>query len=153
MSACFLKRFVPFMLTLAVGLGLGTFFQSKSSRRQFKTRLYVEHNHRRTTSNLATEVTQSRASDSRPLAILFEPSTRTTAAARRNQTNGVVRLLVEYGADGKARVLKRIATLPDGLTEEAERVAELTQFRPETIDGEAVSVAKVQSYYFYPGQF
>jgi hypothetical protein len=93
------------------------------------------------------------ASASTPLAIVFEPSTRMTAAARRNQTYGVVQLLVEYGADGKARVLSRVASLPDGLTEEAERVAESTQFRPETLNGEAVSVTRVQSYYFDMGRF
>jgi hypothetical protein len=153
MSTCFLKRFVPFMLTLIIGLGLGTFFQPNHTRTQLKTRLYVEHNRCRTTTTTTT-LTRNYAGDSiTPLAILFEPPARTTAAARRNHTGGVVELLVEYGVDGKARVLERLATLPDGLTEEAERVAELTQFRPQAVNGEPVAVSKIQSYYFEPGKF
>ena len=152
MSTCLLKRLLPFMLTLVIGLGLGSFFQSgnwsgESNRRP----------HRFTRDN-AYILTNDRAisygvSDSTPLTILFEPSTRMTAAARRNQTYGVVQLLVEYGADGRARVLSRVTSLPDGLTEEAERVAEATQFRPETRNGEPVSVTRVQAYYFDLGRF
>jgi hypothetical protein len=139
------------MLTLIIGLGLGTFFQHGHTRPQFKSQLYVEHNHSR--ASATTTFTRSYASDSMPFAILFEPPARMTAEARRNHTYGVVQLLVEYGADGKAHVIERIKTLPDGLTEEAERVAESTQFRPQTIDGEPIPVAKIQSYYFEPGQF
>ncbi|HYO90572.1 MAG TPA: energy transducer TonB [Pyrinomonadaceae bacterium] len=140
------------MLTLIIGLGLGSLFQSRNWRGQSRRNScgYTER-HRSTTAD--TLVMKYRASDSTPLAILFEPSTRMTAAARRNQTYGVVQLLVEYGADGKARVLSRVTSLPDGLTEEAERVAELTQFRPETRGGEPVSVTRVQSYYFNTGRF
>ena len=150
MSTCFLKRFVPFMLTLIIGLGLGTFFQPNHTSTQYKTRLYVEHNHSLTTTDA---LTRSYAVDSTPLIILFEPRTRMTEAARKNRTYGVVKLLVEYGVDGKARVIERITTLPDGLTEEAERIAESAQFMPQTFEGEPVPARKIQSYYFEMGQF
>lgn len=150
MSTCFLKRFLPFMLTLIVGLGLGTFFRTHHKCTKYETRLYVEHNHSQTTTDAFA---RSYAIDSTPLIILFEPRTRMTEAARRNRTYGVVKLLVEYGVDGKARVLERITTLPDGLTEEAERIAESTQFMPQTFEGEPVPARKIQSYYFEMGQF
>lgn len=150
MSTCLLKRILPFMLTLAIGLGLGSLFQLKSRNWEGKTPCRSTRRHMRTDKTL---VMRYQANASTPLAILFEPSTRMTAAARRNQTYGVVQLLVEYGADGKARVLSRVTSLPDGLTEEAERVAELTQFKPETRNGEPVSVTRVQAYYFNTGRF
>ena len=150
MSTCLLKRILPFMLTLVIGLGLGSFFHSGNWRGESRhSRRYTRHG----VYNVTTEIKTYDTSASTPLAILFEPSTRMTAAARRNQTYGVVQLLVEYGADGRARVLSRVTSLPDGLTEEAERVAELTQFRPETRGGEPVSVTRVQSFYFDMGRF
>lgn len=151
MSTCLLKRILPFMLTLVIGLGVGSFFQSGSWSGESRTNShrYTRHG----VYNVTTEITTSGTSASTPLVILFEPSTRMTVAARRNQTYGVVQLLVEYGADGKARVLSRVTSLPDGLTEEAERVAELTQFSPETRNGEPVSVTRVQAYYFDMGRF
>ena len=150
MSTCLLKRILPFMLTLVIGLGLGSLFQLKSRHGGSRTPCRSSSRYMSTNNTLTMRY---QASASTPLTILFEPSTRMTAAARRNQTYGVVQLLVEYGADGKARVLSRVTSLPDGLTEEAERVAELTQFRPETRNGEPVSTTRVQAYYFNTSRF
>lgn len=150
MSTCFLKRFLPFMLTLVVGLGLGSLFQRGARHHaQSSTRLCSERSFR-TTDNYQQRHAYD---DSTPLVILFEPPTYMTPSARAHETYGVVQLLVEYGADGKARVLERITTQPDGLTEEAERVAERTQFRPETHNGVPVTVTREQAYYFNLGRF
>lgn len=149
MSTCFLKRFVPFMLTLIIGLGLGSFFRHEHSHTQYTTRLFIESNYSRTT----TTTTQNYAKDSTPLAILFEPSTHMTEAARRHQTYGVVQLLVEYGADGHARVLERLTSLPDGLTEEAVEAVERTQFRPATIGGQPIPQIRTQAFYFDMGRY
>jgi len=151
MSTCLLKRILPFMLTLVIGLGLGSLFERGGHSPDWEMR-----RHRRTsrTFTLTTNKwTRYEPSANTPLTILFEPSTRMTAAARAHQTYGVVQLLIEYGADGHARVLSRVTTLPDGLTEEAERVAEQTQFRPEMINGEPVSVNRIQAYYFDMSRF
>ncbi|MDQ3746771.1 MAG: energy transducer TonB, partial [Acidobacteriota bacterium] len=78
----------------------------------------------------------------------FEPNTRLTEAARRNKTVGVVELLVRFDADGKATVVDRLTTLPDGLTEEAERAAERTVFKPATINGRPYSVTEVRQFIF-----
>jgi hypothetical protein len=146
MSTCLLKRILPFMLTLVIGLGLGSLFESGSlsPNLELKTHRHTSRAYTLTTNKW----TRYEPSATTPLTILFEPSTRMTAAARAHQTYGVVQLLIEYGADGHARVLSRVTTLPDGLTEEAERVAEQTKFRPETINGEPVSVNRIQAFYF-----
>jgi hypothetical protein len=85
---------------------------------------------------------------STPLIIKFEPNTRLTEAARRNKTVGVVELLVRFDADGKATVVDHLLTLPDGLTEEAERAAERTIFEPATINGKPYSVTEVRQFIF-----
>ena len=131
------------MLTLTIGTGLGSIFGINGGRglspasnfapqRDFGCSAY-----KRRYQNSST-----------PLVILSEPNTQYTAAATRNQTVGVVRLRVEFGADGQARVLERLMTLPDGLTEEAERVAEQTRFTPETVRGEPISVTRERTYVF-----
>jgi hypothetical protein len=90
------------------------------------------------------------AAESRtPMAILFQPNRRYTADALENRTEGVVTLLVEFRADGTAKVIDRIATLPDGLTEEAERIVERTKFTPATLNGVPVTETKEMNYYFY----
>lgn len=160
MSNCFLKRMLPFLLTLVVGVMLGSLFQREQPRPRYTSRVSVEYFHFSDSGQDGTaeshRIFVPRDDDAEvttPLTILFEPPTHMTAAALRHQTYGVVQLLVEYGADGRARVLERIHTLPDGLTEEAERVAERAQFRPEARGGQPVSVTRLQSYYFDMGRY
>ncbi|HEX8143120.1 MAG TPA: energy transducer TonB [Pyrinomonadaceae bacterium] len=147
MFACFLKRALPFLLTLLVGSALGSIFSSTSQQR------------RGTSPSITTALTTSRHScgmrsravavaQSTPLIVTFEPSTRLTEAARRNKTTGTVELLVRFGADGEATVVDRITTLPDGLTEEAERAAERTLFKPATINGKPYSVTELRQFVF-----
>jgi hypothetical protein len=88
------------------------------------------------------------AAESTPLIVKFEPNTRLTEAARRNKTVGVVELLVRFDADGTAKVVDHLATLPDGLTEEAERAAERTVFNPATINGKPYAVTEVREFIF-----
>jgi hypothetical protein len=88
------------------------------------------------------------ATQSTPVVVTFEPIARPTEAAQRNHTRGTVELLVQFGADGKAKVFDHITTLPDGLTEEAERVVEGTVFKPATINGVPYTVTEVRRYTF-----
>jgi hypothetical protein len=142
-----LKRALPFTLTLLVGSGLGSIFSGASTRTQssnvttttmLTSRTYSCGAHRR----------NSVAAESTPLIVTFEPNTRLTEAARQNKTTGVVELLVRFGADGKATVVDHLTTLPDGLTEEAERAAERTAFRPATINGKPYTVTEVRQFIF-----
>jgi outer membrane biosynthesis protein TonB len=153
MFACFLKRALPFTLTLLVGSGLGSIFSGATTRSQssmlttttvLSTRNYsCEKRHR----------ARAVAAPSTPLIVTFEPNTRLTDTARRNKTVGVVELLVRFGADGKATVVDHLTTLPDGLTEEAERAAERTAFRPATINGKPYTVTEVRQFVFSPDRY
>jgi Gram-negative bacterial TonB protein C-terminal len=147
MFACLLKRALPFMMTLLVGTGLGSIFSGATSLRDDTKTSTI-------TTTLTTRHTgcgmRNRAvvAESTPLIVTFEPNTRLTEAARRNKTTGVVELLVRFDADGKATVVDHLTTLRDGLTEEAERAAERTVFRPATINGRPYSVTEVRQFIF-----
>jgi hypothetical protein len=140
-----LKRALPFTLTLLVGSGLGSIFSGASpradNRAQTMTAAYVARTY-------SCGAHRRAAAASTPLIVTFEPNTRLTEAARRNKTTGVVELLVRFGADGKATVVDHLTTLPDGLTEEAERAAERTAFKPATINGEPYTVTEVRQFIF-----
>jgi hypothetical protein len=147
MFACFLKRALPFTLTLLVGSGLGSIFSGASPRSQSgvtTTTMLTSRSYSCAERHRARAVT----APSTPLIVTFEPNTRLTEAARRNKTVGVVELLVRFGADGKATVVDHLTTLPDGLTEEAERAAERTAFRPATINGKPYTVTEVRQFIF-----
>lgn len=146
MISSLLKRALPFVMTLAVGTGLGSVFNifSPAPAEQVESSAPIVTVQRRH----GCDYRRRSASDSTPTKILFQPSVRYTTEARKHQTTGVVQLRVRFGADGKATVMDRLSTLPDGLTEEAERVVERTQFTPATENGEPVSEVKDMNYYF-----
>jgi hypothetical protein len=146
MFACFVKRALPFTLTLLVGSGLGSIFSGVSTQSSSQlTTIQVERKYNCAQRHRARAAVSA---PSTPLVVTFEPNTRLTEAARRNKTTGVVELLVRFGADGKASVVDRLQTLPDGLTEEAERAAERTAFRPATINGKPYTVTEVRQFTF-----
>jgi hypothetical protein len=148
MFASIIKRAIPFTLTLLVGSGLGSILSSTSTRdATFRSSVTTT-----TTSRARSCATSHRriseAVQSTPLVVTFEPNTRLTEAARRNKTVGVVELLVRFDAEGKATVVDHLTTLPDGLTEEAERAAERTLFKPATINGRPYAVTEVRQFIF-----
>ena len=152
MFACFLKRALPFTLTLIVGSGLGSIFSGASPRTE-RSNVTTTLTTSRTYSCGAHRRNSAVAAESTPLIVTFEPNTRLTEAARQNKTTGVVELLVRFGADGKATVVDHLTTLPDGLTEEAERAAERTAFRPATINGKPYTVTEVRQFVFSPDRY
>jgi Gram-negative bacterial TonB protein C-terminal len=143
MFVSLLKRALPFTLTLLFGSGLGSIFSGTSTETQPRVTTTT-----RTYSGCSAHRRSSAAAESTPLIVTFEPNTRLTEAARRNKTVGVVELLVRFDADGKATVVDHLTTLPDGLTEEAERAAERTVFRPATINGKPYTVTEVRQFIF-----
>ncbi len=140
-----LKRGLPFTLTLLVGSGLGSIFSSTTPRTDIRSSVTTTTSR---THSCGARRARVASESSTPLIVTFEPNTRLTEAARRNQTVGVVELLVRFGADGKATVVDRLTTLPDGLTEEAESAAERTTFRPATIGGKPYTVTEVRQFIF-----
>jgi len=71
-----------------------------------------------------------------------------TDQARQNQVQGTVRVVVEFGADGKIGFIFPFQTLPDGLTGNVVNVAKLIQFEPAKSGNHAVTTVKVESYNF-----
>ena len=143
---CFLKRALPFMLTLMFGIGLGSIFGFNHSGTTTANNLSgfkLEPRHYRSGCR-GRRFTDYRT----PLDITFQPSVRYTPEALKHQTTGVVQLRVSFNADGATTVLEQLSTLPDGLTDEAVRVAEHTEFTPEKVDGTPVTVVREMNYIF-----
>jgi TonB family protein len=147
MMTSLLKRALPFVLTLIAGTGLGSIFGFNSSTPNTSRTSSVTVTSERRYS-CSSQRRRAFQSDSTPLKITFQPNTRYTPEALKHKTTGVVQLRVRFNADGTTTVVERISTLPDGLTEEAERVVEQTQFTPATINGEPVSQTKEMNYIF-----
>ncbi|MCA1633637.1 MAG: energy transducer TonB [Acidobacteria bacterium] len=80
-----------------------------------------------------------RRSGWQPVSILWKPDLPYTRRARHNERQGVVRLSVVFGADGKTKLEEVVSTLPDGLTEEAAAAVRAIEFSPATLDGVPVS--------------
>lgn len=146
MMTSLLKRALPFVLTLIAGTGLGSIFGFNSSTPKTTSGSPSGTVERR--YSCPSQRRRAFQSDSTPLKITFQPNTRYTPEALKNKTTGVVQLRVRFNADGTTTVVERLSTLPDGLTEEAERVVERTQFTPATINGEPVSQTKEMNYIF-----
>lgn len=144
---CFLKRILPFTLTLVVGLAIGSFFNLFSSSTQPQPapayrweRSYGNGGGCRSRRYFtATE---------RPAEILYRPDPLYTDAATRNGTEGDVTLRLTLGADGNVRDIETITSLPDGLTEQARRAAREIRFNPAMRSGSPVDEVKMITYSF-----
>ncbi|HVE55658.1 MAG TPA: energy transducer TonB [Pyrinomonadaceae bacterium] len=82
------------------------------------------------------------------LKIISKPRASYTDAARQNQTQGIVKLAVEFGADGKIKTVAAFQTLPDGLTQNCVESAKGIKFEPATKDGKPYSTIKIIEYSF-----
>lgn len=152
MFTCFLKRVLPFMLTLLVGSALGSIFTGSSPRPT--TRVNTSYAVRTELQPYIYEGGRGckygrKAYASQTVAIInFKPEPRYTDAARRNETAGRVRLLVTLGADGKVKDVETVESLPYGLTDSAIRAAKGIQFTPATRNGEPVDETREVAFYF-----
>ena len=146
---CFLKRVLPFTLTLIVGTGVAGFFNLFSSSPKQATdsnayRLQSVHETRGGCRNRKRSFTATiRAAE-----VIYKPEPYYTEIARRNQTQGDVTLRVTLGADGTVTDVETITGLPDGLTEQARRAARQIRFNPATRDGSPVDEVKTITYSF-----
>jgi TonB family protein len=146
---CFLKRVVPFTLTLVVGTGLGGFFNlfSSSPQTSADTNAYkLESVYERRSGCRSRR--RSFTASVRAAEIIYRPEPYYTDIARRNQTQGDVTLRVTLGADGTVKDVETITGLPDGLTEQARRAARQIRFNPATRDGSPVDEVKTITYSF-----
>jgi TonB family protein len=80
--------------------------------------------------------------------ISYKPQPRYTSAARENNVTGTVRLRIVLGADGTVRDIAPLTFLPDGLTEQAIEAARNIEFTPASKDGRVVSQYATVEYNF-----
>lgn len=80
--------------------------------------------------------------------ILSKPRSIYTELARQNQTQGRVKLIVEFMESGKIGLVFALQTLPDGLTENCIYAAQQIKFQPAQKDGKPIPVVKTITYDF-----
>jgi TonB family protein len=80
--------------------------------------------------------------------LLTKPEPVYTEEAKKNQTEGSVRLRVLLAVDGTVTSITPVIRLPDGLTEMAIAAARKIRFRPARKDGREVSQWIQIEYYF-----
>jgi TonB family protein len=147
MMSCFIKRFLPFVLTLTIGVLLGSLFghgrMYKHEEGQFVfagSRDGGDHRcHHR--YDYAYEFNT-------PAVITRKPEASYTAEARRKSITGVVKLRVTLSSDGTVSDVTPIEELPDGLTEEAMKAARRIEFKPAYVDGHPTDATQYVEYHF-----
>jgi len=82
------------------------------------------------------------------LKIISKPRATYTDSARQNQTQGTVKLAVEFGADGTIKSIVAFQTLPDGLTQNCLEAVKGIKFDPATKDGKPYSTIGIVTYSF-----
>jgi tetratricopeptide (TPR) repeat protein len=82
------------------------------------------------------------------LKITSKPRPSYTDAARKNRTKGIVKLAVEFRADGKIGFVFPFQSLPDGLTESVVEAARNIKFEPAIRDRKPVAVIRFVEYSF-----
>lgn len=80
--------------------------------------------------------------------ITTKPRVSYTDSARQNQTQGIIKLVIEFGADGKIKSIIPLQVLPNGLTENAINAAQGIKFEPAVKDGKPITTVKIIFYTF-----
>lgn len=132
-----IKRLLPFMLTLTIGLVLGNWLSPNS---RYAYRSFRAANKCRGAYVYEPARTPAPSSDRTWAIIKFQPEVDYTETARRKHVTGSVRLRVLLDANGTVSKVVSLETLTDGLTEAAIDSAWKTTFIPATKDGRPVSV-------------
>ncbi|HEY0003664.1 MAG TPA: energy transducer TonB [Pyrinomonadaceae bacterium] len=143
MPSFMLKRVLPFILTLGVGVALGSLFSPKPV---FRAKVVLDQNdsyrQRSWTSN------HHHSGNISPVIITRKPQASYTELARKSQITGSVKLRMLLRKDGTVAEITPVRTLPGGLTEEAVRAASRIEFIPAMINGEPVDMVQWVEYNF-----
>jgi tetratricopeptide (TPR) repeat protein len=86
--------------------------------------------------------------NSTPMKITRHPKAAYPSEAARKRVTGIVKLVVEFGADGKISFVYAFKTLPGGLTEQSIKAARQIGFEPAKKDGKPVSKVKIIEFGF-----
>jgi TonB family protein len=147
MPTCFLKRGLPFILTLAIGLLLWSLLGTGSLR----SARFASH-HQTGFADGSGAGWSGRvgrdSEDSRPFTprdveqkarILSRAEPQYTEEARENMVSGTVVLRAVFSASGEVTDIRVMSGLPYGLTEKSIEAARQIKFTPAMKDGRAVS--------------
>jgi TonB family protein len=150
MMMSFVKRALPFVLTLLLGVALGGLL--KRSERKASPGVLQTHGVRHCRASMSAptfgdEVLTASEVTSRAV-ILYKPEPLYTFNARRNNVTGTVRLRMVLAADGTVRNIVPLTTLHEGLTEQAVEAARDIEFTPALKDGRPVSQYVTVEYNF-----
>lgn len=124
---------------LYLGLSFGKHGNDKESLKSFRKWDSISENPK-------NEKLNSNGNDG--FKILSKPRSIYTELARQNQTQGRVKLIVEFMENGKIGLVFALQTLPDGLTENCIYAAQQIKFDPAQKDGKPISVVKTITYDF-----
>jgi TonB family protein len=155
MQTCFLKRFLPFALTLMVGLMVGKFMAPANFRSNRVAALQQSgygwgsgEGWGGSARGLPDENRQFVPYDSRTFAprdvdqkarIISRIEPQYTEEARQHMAAGTVVLRAVFSASGEVTYIRVVSALPYGLTEEAVGAARGIKFSPAMKDGRPVS--------------
>lgn len=142
MSTCFLKRALPFMLTLMLGILIANLTgHARPPRRNLN---FIQFGH----GCKSRAYTSQKYFSSSPPLINYKPQPLYTEKARRDGITGVVSLRALFGKDGTVSNIEVIKSLPDGLTEEAIKAARSIKFTPAMVGGEPTGMTQYVEYNF-----
>jgi hypothetical protein len=139
-----LKRVLPFVLTLLVGLLLASLLGPAAHRQRKLGFTLSESNGRRCVGG------KEGLRNDAPLRIAYKPVPLYTAEARQHGTRGIVELRMLLRADGTVAHITPIRELPYGLTDEAVRAAEEIEFTPAIVMGQPTDTIQFVEFEFSP---
>ena len=150
-----LKRILPFILTLVLGLALGGLTRKNEIRPGYNggggpggpscQRLEQA---RALDVEPTGELTFKAREVTRKARILAKPAPQYTEEARRNEVSGTVMLRVVLSSTGHVSNMQVMSGLPYGLTENALEAARRIEFIPAVKDGRYVSQQVLIEYNF-----
>jgi TonB family protein len=133
---CFIKRFLPFALTLLMGLAVGSLFKSQPVAGNLEGPAYAPP---AMAAPTVDEQVFTSCNVMRKARILSRPQPQYTESARINEVSGTVVLRAVLSSSGEVTNIRAVSGLPYGLTEKAVEAAREIQFVPAIKDGHAVS--------------
>lgn len=144
MTGSIVQRVLPFLLTLAFGVLIGSIFSSGTQRNEQRGVFQLGSD----SSYSGCLSSQRRRKRSQQLIFLSRPQPSYTEAARQNRVSGVVELRVVFGSNGKVLSVEPLTTLPYGLTEEAIKAAREIRFIPASERGQSFEETRILKYAF-----
>ena len=148
------KTIVPLATAFLLGVLLASLFQKNNARDEYQLRSGEKKVNSISAIDYGGNGGGGSVDEIMPRAetnkifLISKPRPNYTLAARENNVQGTVRLLVTFLESGQIGDISPINGLPHGLTEEAIKAAKKIKFQPATVEGKAVTVRKTVEYSF-----